>query len=187
MSKAFPLLAMLAASTVLIAPTAFADFIVESRSGGQNYGLYSEVGSWSNSSGKSTAPGVTPGIGSRYSSTLYSGRYANFAFKAGEPTGLYEVFVTWGANANRRAGIEHKVYHTGGTTSIYVDQSATANTWVSLGQFTLDTSSKVQIHTYTGVSGSGYADAVKFVYIPEPATLAVLGLGAIASLRRRRA
>jgi len=191
MSKAFPLLAMLAASTVLIAPTAFADFIVESRLGGQNYGKYSEAGGWGNSSGKSTVPDVTAGIGSRYGSTYRSVAGEKHAyFKADlAVAGIYEVFATWGANANRKSNISHIITHKSGTTEVLVDQSATANTWVSLGQFEFNAGTDVGSvdvnNTKIDASGSMYADAVKWVLVPDPATLALLGTGALL-LRRRR-
>ncbi|MGQ9652132.1 MAG: immunoglobulin domain-containing protein [Phycisphaerae bacterium] len=156
-----------AASLTVTAP----QFMVESRSGGQNYAKYSETGGWANSSGKSTAAGVTAGIGSRYGSTYRSVAGEKHAvFSADLPVaGTYEVSVTWGANANRRTPILHRIAHAGGTTDVNVDQAATANTWVSLGMYTFAAGSDVGSVDVSNlnidVSGSMYADAVKWVYV----------------------
>ncbi|HPD30878.1 MAG TPA: immunoglobulin domain-containing protein [Phycisphaerae bacterium] len=149
-------------------------FMVESRSGGQNYAKYSETGGWANSGGKSTAAGVTAGIGSRYGSTYRSVAGEKHAiFGADLPAaGTYEVSVTWGANANRRTPILHRIVHAGGTTDVNVDQAATANTWVSLGVYTFGAGSDVGSVDVNNLnidaSGSMYADAVKWVYVASP-------------------
>lgn len=149
-------------------------FMVESRSGGQNYPKYSETGAWGDSSGKSTAAGVTAGIGSRYGSTYRSVAGEKHAiFSADLPAaGTYEVSVTWGANANRRTPILHRITHGGGTTDVNVDQAASANTWVSLGVYTFSAGSNVggvDVNNLNiDASGSMYADAVKWVYVASP-------------------
>ncbi len=145
-------------------------FIVESRPNGQNHGKYAETGVWADSGAKSTAAGSTGGIGSRYGSTYRSLAGEKHAiFSADLPAdGAYEVFATWGAGSNRRTPIQHIVTHAGGTTNVNVDQTATANVWLSLGtyQFSAGTSSgSVDVNnTSIDTSGSMYADAVKWEY-----------------------
>lgn len=147
-------------------------FIVESRTGGQNFGNYSETGTWGNSTAKSTAAGATGGIGSRYGSTYRSVAGEKHAiFGADLPVqGAYEVFATWGAGSNRRTPVQHKVSHAGGTTNVNVDQAATLNVWVSLGTYQFNAganSGSVDINNLSiDVSGSMYADAVKWEFRP---------------------
>ncbi len=155
------------AATLAVTPNAF---IVESRSGGQNFAKYSETGVWGNSGGKSTAAGTTAGIGSRYGSTYRSVAGEKHAlFDADLPvTGPYEIFVTWSASSNRRTPILHRITHAGGTTDVNVDQTATANVWLSLGTFTCNAgtnSSRVDVSNLNiDASGSMYADAVKWEF-----------------------
>ncbi len=143
-------------------------FIVESRTGGQNFAKYSETGVWADVTGKSSAAGTTGGIGSRYGSTYYSAAGEKHAlFKANLPaTGMYEVFATWAASGNRRSPIRHQVTHADGTAGVNVDQTATANEWVSLGTFRFlagtDTGQVDVNNTIIDVSGSMYADAIKW-------------------------
>src|SRR5690349_19821701 len=76
--------------------------IVESRAGGQNVAAYSEDGigfpnGWQSSTAKSTAPGVTAGIGSRFNTNAAIGGSATWF--AVSPTlalmgGIYRVDVT---------------------------------------------------------------------------------------------
>jgi hypothetical protein len=163
-------------ASLALAPTVF---IVESRSGGQNYAKYSESGTWSDSGGKSSAPGVTGGIGSRYGSTYRSVAGEKHAIFSADlaVTGPYEVFATWAANSNRRNPILHRITRAGGTTDVNVDQSTTANVWVSLGTYTFNAGTntgKVDVNNLNiDASGSMYADAVKWEYrgAPQPPSI----------------
>ncbi|MBN1491259.1 MAG: immunoglobulin domain-containing protein [Phycisphaerae bacterium] len=160
------------AASLTLAPTVF---MVESRSGGQNFAKYSESGTWADTTGKSSAPGVTGGIGARYGSTYRSVAGEKHAFfKANLAlAGPYEVFATWAANSNRRSPILHRISHAGGVTDVNVDQAAAANTWVSLGIFTFNAGTdvgEVDVNNLNiDVSGSMYADAVKWEWRGAPA------------------
>ena len=165
--------------------TSVDDIIIESRSGGQNYAWYSESGSLGDSTSKSAAAGVTAGIGSRYGSTYISVANEKHAYFTADiaQAGTYEVFATWGAGANRRNPIRHAVTHLNGTTNVDVDQSASSDTWVSLGTYQFAAGSgtgRVDVNnTAIDVSGSFYADAVKWVYkFANPSTIVITNVQA---------
>jgi N-acetylmuramoyl-L-alanine amidase len=145
-------------------------YLVESRTGGKNYAKYAETGTWADAAGKSSATGVTSGIGVRYGSTYRSvagEKHAIFSADLPAP-GRYEVFATWPANSSRRTPIVHRITHAAGTTSVNVDQAVTANVWLSLGTFTfnagVNTGQVDMSNTGIDASGSMYADAMKWEY-----------------------
>ena len=149
------------------------DFIVESRSGGQNFGKYSDVG-MANAGSKSTAPGCTPGIGSRYGSVKRSAvgeKHAYFNADLGV-AGRYEVFVTWGNQSGRYNGpVAHVITHRDGVATVELNHNATMNQWISLGQYNFNAGTnvgRVDINNLSGPgtdSGNFMADAVKWVLI----------------------
>lgn len=161
--------------TATSTPTPFAiptDLIIESRLGGKNYDMYSDIG-FADSGANCTAPDCTGTIGSRYGSTYRSvvgSKYAYFTPNIPVP-GTYEVFVAWPAGILRNAeGINHKVVYSGGDQTFYVDQRVNANVWVSLGQhpFNQGTAGYVEINNLANdLSGNMYAGAAKFVYIQQ--------------------
>jgi hypothetical protein len=140
-------------------------YMVESRTGGKNYSSYSESG-LTDAGAKSTAAGCTSGIGSRYGSTYYSVvglKKATFSAVGNLPaTGVYNVYATWGNQSNRKPNIQYKVTHDGGTTAVLIDQSATVNAWVLIGQytFTAGTGSVEMNNSQANVSGNMNVDAV---------------------------
>jgi PEP-CTERM motif len=159
--------------------------IVESRSGGQNVAWYTQAGTWANSTSKSTASGVTAGIGSTFSSNTFTGRSFTVApdFGAG---GLFEVFVTMAANMST-ADQPISVVHSGGTANFNADlTSGTANAWKSLGVWTFGPgfSGSVTIAT-SGLGGNPLrGDAVLFAQfpnIPEPSTIFLAALGLVSA------
>ncbi|HSW45504.1 MAG TPA: immunoglobulin domain-containing protein, partial [Phycisphaerae bacterium] len=157
-------------------------YVVESRSGGQNYNKYSETGTWVNSSGKSTASGCTAGIGHRYATIGSTAGKAIFSFTP-TSSGTYEIFTTNGSTTNSGNPLVHRVFHSGGSTSVNVCQNSTCtpnpcNQWRSLGQFSLigSTAYKVELDAAT-TAGSGpsgnvaRSDAVRWVSVslgPQP-------------------
>lgn len=138
-------------------------FIVESRSGGQNYANYSESGIWNSGTSKSSAPGCTSGIGHRWSTIGATGYgIANFSYT---PTtaGIYEVFTTNCTTSNSGNPLVHKVAHAGGTTNVNVCQNTTCtpnavNTWYSLGQYTLNANTTCSV-TLDGSTAAGSSPA----------------------------
>ncbi len=160
------------------------EFIVESRTGGRNYANYAEVGSLSDSTAKSTAAGVTSGIGSRWGSLDRDASGVRKAVYTYTPSasGTYEVFVTWPASTNAGSSIEHIVTHAAGSTSVLRDQNngtnpSGANSWNSLGQYQLlagAASTVTQTNENYPQPGRIFrADAVKWQYVgasaPPPA------------------
>jgi Tol biopolymer transport system component len=158
------------------------EFIVESRANGLNYANYSESGTWSDSSGKSTASGVTAGIGSRLAYIGVADRNAVFSFT---PTvnATYEVFVTGPYSANTVCSAHHVVTHAGGSADVYVDQNQTTNPgystrWTSLGEYTMNagvtyTVTATSTNSSAGTGGTVLrADAIKWAWTaPEPPTI----------------
>ncbi len=114
-----PRLATALAAWTVSASMAWAQtHIVESRAGGQHFNLYSEVGTWANSGAKSTAPGVTPGIGSRFGSTAGPDGAATYRFTPTVP-GNYEVAVTLPSTSNVHAdGVDYFISNDGATVQV---------------------------------------------------------------------
>lgn len=202
-------------SCLAIVSVAQAGFIVQSRSGGLNFANYHETGGWANSSGNVNAPDCTPNIGSRYSGTsVYFGpsRMAVFAFTPTE-TGAYQIDLAWPSTAGQKdaAVVLYTGADKGGdadswgnlngpsdvlertTANMYFNMPEVWNTVLPAVQMTAGTMYKVGI--YGGhISLNNTADptnrvaagAAQFTLVPEPATLAFLGLGLAGVMVRRR-
>jgi hypothetical protein len=151
---------------------------VESRSGGQNHGAFSTLGTWADSTSKSTAEGTTPGIGSVYSSSTYDGRTATYSFTP-DYTGTYDVSVTWVHSTNACPSAEHIVGHAGGSTTVYMDQLSGGNAWNSLGEYQLNAGTLYTVVQRTdGSTGGGVlrADAVRWQLASVPVEPPVITL-----------
>jgi len=151
-------------------------YICESRSGGFNYNKYSETGTWSNGTSKSTAPGVTTGIGHRWCVLDGTAKTAVFRFTPAT-SGNWQVFTTNCTTSNSGNPMIHRITHAGGTTSVGVCQNTTCNpnavnTWYSLGTYTLNAGTEYSV-TLDGSTGggsgpsgnAGRSDAVKWTYV----------------------
>ncbi|MBN1491558.1 MAG: immunoglobulin domain-containing protein [Phycisphaerae bacterium] len=147
--------------TVQVGPIVY---IVESRENGLNYNRFSRLGDWADSTGKSTAPGTTGGIGSLWSSTAYAGRSATYSFTP-DYSGEYDVSATWSNSTNACPSAEHIISHAGGSTTVFMNQLTGGNMWNSLGQYTLNAGTTYTVVQRTdGSTGGGVyrADAVKW-------------------------
>lgn len=149
------------------------DIIIESRSGGKNFAWYSDRAATGDSSAKSSASGVTAGIGSRYFSLQASyDREANFNPAITVP-GSYEVFVTWPSSSSGGANIHHTVTYNGGSSTKTLNQSLNPNVWNSLGTFTFNAGASgscggVRMWASALDAGKRFtADAVKLVFAKE--------------------
>jgi len=154
-------------------PAAPADFIIESRSGGLNFANYSESGSFSNSTAKSTAAGCSPvSLGSRYATTTSA--KATYSFTP-SLSGSYEVFATWGTSSNGSTQVTHTVSAGTGSAAVVLktlvfDQNSAAgnqNQWKSLGVFALDAGTTYTVTQSLATGGARLmADAVKWTAGP---------------------
>ncbi len=144
-------------------------FIVESRSGGQNYANYSETGTgWGNSTAKSNLWGTTAGIGTRYN-YMTGTKTAVYRYTPAIG-GTYKVFVTWPTSSNATQNLDHIVTHAGGSTTVVFDTRSDTNpcgrnNWNLLGQFTLNAGTQYTVTQTTQYHQDGMVirpDAVKW-------------------------
>jgi hypothetical protein len=83
--------------------------------------------------------------------------------------GNYKVYARWPAHTNRPDRIKYKVYHRGGVSEVFADQTDQNGSWMYLGRFAFDAgSSESGKLTLDAASDSGFAvaDAAWFVYDP---------------------
>jgi len=176
--------------------------IVESRSGGKNFANYSENESvwpnaWSNSSAKSTAEGTTSGVGSRFNSSAGFGAWFAVAPELpANPLGMWEVYITTANMFEHQATSTETAIEMSGASGLpsstnAFDKDLSMDKWSLVGSFPMSDSGVVSV-TFIETSHSGetsssrwIADGVKFVPVPEPATLAFLALGGLFMVRRR--
>lgn len=167
-----------------VSTTAVAEYIVESR--GINSADYSEIsGNWANSTSHSTAPGLTPGIGSRFATLTVANDVARFtpnlaSFVPG--THEYEIFITSNSfgstncpSCTFRVRQANGTVHTG--TFDYI-ASNTGNKWYSLGTYTLSSTNGAYLEIDSSTTPPAartdanriVGDAVKFVIRTTPST-----------------
>lgn len=165
-----------AAAVQSVAITSPAAVIVESRPGGQNFAFYSESsGNWANSTVKSSAPGVTAGIGSRYATLATRDDVCRFTVPI-PAAGQYEVFLTTDTQTSHNAdNCTIRIGHAGGTTTLLrnVDAATMGDIWYSLGTYTFSAGSThfVELDSSTcTTSGTDRlnADAVRLVPVSAP-------------------
>jgi hypothetical protein len=171
--------------------------IVESRTGGFNFSAYSEdtlgfPNGWQTSASKSSAPGITPAIGSRFNTNSAIGGSATWF--AVSPTlalmgGIYTVDVTTTSASGTLTGIVSTVTTSDGTISgTDIDTnapglqtaafSAPHDGWNRVGTLTLNPgiSQPTLRFEETANTNRFYADAVRFTLLPEPASFTLLAL-----------
>ncbi|MCX7625782.1 MAG: family 10 glycosylhydrolase, partial [Candidatus Sumerlaeaceae bacterium] len=170
-----------------VSPT-FPEFIVETRTGGQNVSRYQEIsGDWQNSTSKSTAAGVTAGIGSRFATLDTKNDVARFHLSgiSGVPSGAhyYEIYYTTNnVSSTNCANCTYRVKTPSGVVSGTFDvlASTTGNVWYKVvGPILLDSSDgyfEVDSSSSTTAPNGGNTrlptDAVKFKFVEYlPVTL----------------
>ena len=79
-------------------------------------------------------------------------------------SGSYKVYARWVADPNRSTTAPYIVYHTGGSTTVSVNQQANNGTWVLLGTFNMNagTATRVALSCWTTAGYYVVADAVRF-------------------------
>ena len=161
-------LILTAAAAIAATPSSQAQtIVVETRAGGQNLTSYTEgLGNWQNSTLKSSAAGVTPGIGSRWSTA--EGAIFNVAPPL-EDGAIYAVDITQGSATSIALTMDVGITVVGGTglpaTTPVFGQNTGANTWEHIGFLTNDVGVTTPTITFTRMQSSGgryYADAIRF-------------------------
>lgn len=85
-----------------------------------------------------------------------------FTYRPGLKTaGRYGVYVSWKALSTNLTNAVYTVYHAGGESSFEVNQTIGGGMWVWLGQFDLNSDSRVVLSAPDGATGTLTADAVK--------------------------
>jgi len=79
-------------------------------------------------------------------------------------SGSYKVYARWAAGTNRSTTAPYIVYHTGGSTTVNVNQQINNGTWVLLGTFNMNsgTATRAALSCWTTAGFFVVADAVRF-------------------------
>lgn len=167
--------------TVLPETPAGDAFIVESRSGGQNYAWYSDDPGFTDSLANNNADGTTAGIGTRWTSSFFSHASVGLRTAQWRPNfseaGTYHVSVSWPeAGSNRRDPVGYYVDHVGGRETVLLDQTSPGDTWYTLGVFDFDEGQSddgrvIITNEYTDQSGNMWAGAARFILLEDPTTV----------------
>lgn len=80
-------------------------------------------------------------------------------------SGVFEIFVWHVAGTDRTIKAKYVITHSGGSSTVYVDQTAQGSQWVSLGSYNLSSSgSSVKLSNQSDQSGKTVVgDAVRFL------------------------
>ncbi len=116
-------------------PVDTTSYIIESATGGLNNGDYSDTAGFESSSSHSTAPGLTPGIGSRFLRPTSGPGTATFA-PSGLASGRYQVDVTcFDFSSADAPNTEIRITDATGTRSAFFDLSrdTAGDRWRTVG------------------------------------------------------
>ena len=79
-------------------------------------------------------------------------------------SGQYEVFLKWTSANNRASNVPVDIVHSGGTTTVVLDQRIDGEQWQLMGTFNFQSNGLAQIRIRTdGADGFVISDAVRFV------------------------
>jgi len=74
----------------------------------------------------------------------------------------YTVYAWWNAFSNQATNAPFRITHSGGTTTVRVDQTRSSGQWVSLGSYTCPIGNTCYVELSDDANGYVIADAVKF-------------------------
>jgi uncharacterized lipoprotein YddW (UPF0748 family) len=143
-------------ASLVVARISFADTVIIDNRAPQ----FSTTGSWTE--GTSAGYHVTNYV---YALTVNS-ESATATFSPEFPSaGTYEVFVWYVQGANRPTDAKHVITHTGGPSTVLVDQTTNGSQWYSIGTWDFPaTGGSVTVSDESPTAGKAVmADAVKFV------------------------
>ncbi len=122
---------------------------------------YRETGTWTTSTASAKY-----GAGSRFAQVDAGAVTATATFQPTIPeAGQYPVYVWFTKGANRARDARFTVYHSGGSTTIVVDQTAVGDHWLFLGEFHFAAGSAgrvVLVNRASDATKVVVADAVRF-------------------------
>jgi hypothetical protein len=120
---------------------------------------YTETGSWTTSASSGYNGGGYRFVGTN--PTLETAT-ATWTIPVTKP-GLYPVFAWFRASSNRTPQANYRVEHTGGTSTVVVDQTRDNLTWAHLGNFWFDPAApaRITLSNLSPVSGVVIADTVR--------------------------
>jgi hypothetical protein len=105
--------------------------------------------------------------GSNYHARATAATTDPFTWKGSIPSdGTYQVYARWTAATNRSTTAPYIVYHTGGSTTVNVNQQNNNGAWVLLGTYNFfqgSTADRVKLSCWTTAGFYVVADAVRFV------------------------
>jgi hypothetical protein len=137
------------------------EIILDNLPAGQQDASRTFTGAW-------CASGV-PGVGG---DTLFacSAGADSYRWRPSFPgAGTYQVFERHGAHANRTTGAQYRIVHSGGTTTVSVNQQLDGSTWRLLGTFSFAGGTGGFVEVREGPDGGvTSADAVRFVLVTTP-------------------
>ena len=125
----------------------------------ENLAVFSKTGSW-------TAATDAQAYNNGYYHTAQSNSDVTATWSPYLLAGEYEVFTRYREIDNRDTEVPYTITHTGGTTTVKVNQRAHGGEWVSLGTYnfaTGKTNVKIDFHVDDNNKNRVCADAVKFV------------------------
>jgi lysophospholipase L1-like esterase len=84
-------------------------------------------------------------------------------------SGNYEVSIWWTEWSSRSTSVPVDIEHSGGTTTVYINQQQNGGLWNNLGDYLFESGSSYNVTiTAQPAPSSTCADAVRFNYLDEP-------------------